>query len=476
MDELRKVDLFENIRQHLMASAPALEDPLRFLSDDAGTATAEREREILLAVLMKIPIVGPANRRRLRGNLSALESSPEAAAAQGLTPQQIKRLSAGLEQLQRIQSSFESARGWASGFGTPHEMIGALRQEIPALRGMERWRFLRSVGAPAIIPDRRRRTLLTRLGLIPPPSDYDEGRDEWGEHHDACLTIASLVAEPVATVDLVLGAFAGGEPGITGEAAVCTRVPECDRCPVSSLCDFFRHRRDDLPSQSKTMRSIPEADRPREKLTTQGAETLTDTELLAIILRSGTGGGVTALDLAGKIIERFGSLASLAKSGVGELCEVPGVGPAKATEILAAIQIGQRAMADTPLRGEQWSSSEDIHRAVAPKMATLEHEEFRMLLLDTRLRLIREVTVSRGDLTGATVHPREVFKQAIKESAAGIIAIHNHPSGDPTPSFEDREITNQLVAAGEIVGIRVLDHLVIGAEGYVSFADEGWLQ
>ncbi|MBN1478553.1 DNA repair protein RadC, partial [Candidatus Sumerlaeota bacterium] len=192
-------------------------------------------------------------------------------------------------------------------------------------------------------------------------------------------------------------------------------------------------------------------------------------------LRSGTGGGVTALDLAQRLLARFESLGELARTGLGELCEVSGIGPAKAAEILAALELGRRSQGPRIERGEKWASSERIHEALAPRLASLDHEEFRLLLLDTRLRLIREVVVSKGDLTGSVVHPREVFKQAIRESAAAVIAVHNHPSGDPSPSFEDREITNQLASAGEIVGIRLLDHIIIGAEGYVSFADQGWL-
>jgi DNA repair protein RadC len=245
---------------------------------------------------------------------------------------------------------------------------------------------------------------------------------------------------------------------------------------VKTLCEHFRHRPDDPPAEPRpTLKSLPAADRPREKLAERGPDALTDAELLAAILRSGTGGGVTALDLARRLLSHFGSLGDLAKAGFGELCEIRGVGPAKAAEIMAAVEIGRRTTGSPMARGMALDSSEAIYHAMAPSMTALEHEEFRLLLLDTRLRLIREVTVSRGDLTGATVHPREVFKQAIRESAAAVIAIHNHPSGDPSPSFEDRQITDQLASAGNIVGIRLLDHLVIGSEGYVSFADHGWI-
>jgi DNA repair protein RadC len=422
-----------------------------------------------------MPLLGAQARRRLLQVREAVGGGPDAAAALGLSRDQVKRARQGLDQLAALQGEHSTARAWSDSLDGPPALLEGLRRALPALRGQERWRFLRSIGTEVIIPDRRRQTLLTRLGLLRAPSAGNERGEQWADQHDLCLTIAGLVAEPLPAVDFVLGAFAGGEPGLPAGVALCTRVPECPRCPVNSMCEYFRHRRDEPVAPRSTMKSLPEEDRPREKLATRGAEALTDAELLAIVLRSGTGGGITALDLAARLLARFDSIGGLAKAGLGELCEVGGVGPAKAAEILAALEVGRRAASASPPRGEEWTSSEAIHRHVAPRMATLEHEEFRLLLLDTRMRLIREVTVSRGDLTGATVHPREIFKQAIRESAAAFIAVHNHPSGDPTPSFEDREITNQLAAAGDIVGIRLLDHLIIGTEGYTSFADNGWL-
>jgi DNA repair protein RadC len=475
MDELRQVDLLERIRQHVLSTWSGAEDFLRGLSVEPGSGAADREAEALLAALGRSPLAGAQARRRLLQRREALAQGFDAAAALGMTRGEIERAQSALRQLAVLQSERGTARVWADQFDGPASLLAGLRQSLPALRGQDRWRFLRSVGAAVVVPERRRQTLLERLGLLRASLEETGRGENWAEQHDICLTLASLVSEPVAAIDFLLGAFSGGEPGLPAEVSVCTRLPQCPRCPLQTLCEYYRHRGGGAPAPHPTLKSLPVADRPREKLAARGVDALTDSELLAIILRSGAVGGGTALDLAARLLARFESPAGLARAGIAELCEIAGVGPAKAAEILAALELGRRSGAAPRGRGMQWNSSEEIARALTPRLATLEHEEFLLLLLDTRLRLIREVTVSRGDLTGATVHPREVFKQAIRESAAAVVAVHNHPSGDPTPSYEDREITQQLVAAGEIVGIRLLDHIIIGAEGHVSFADRGWL-
>jgi DNA repair protein RadC len=166
----------------------------------------------------------------------------------------------------------------------------------------------------------------------------------------------------------------------------------------------------------------------------------------------------------------------LARSGIEELCTIPGIGPAKVAQLKAALELGKRAMAIPLSTGTKISSSSDLFRHFHPLVRDLKHEIFKVILLDAKNTVMKEVTVSEGSLTLSIVHPREVFALAVRESAAGVIFLHNHPSGDPTPSTEDRRLTDRLVTAGEVLGIRVLDHLVIGDGRYVSFADEGWIK
>jgi DNA repair protein RadC len=177
-----------------------------------------------------------------------------------------------------------------------------------------------------------------------------------------------------------------------------------------------------------------------------------------------------------ELLHRVGSLAGLAQSGVEELCQIPGIGPAKVAQLKAALELGKRAISVPVSTGTKISSSADLFRHFHPLLRDLKREIFKVILLDAKNAVIKEATVSEGSLTLSIVHPREVFALAVRESAAGVIFLHNHPSGDPTPSAEDRRLTDRLVTAGEVLGIRVLDHMVIGDGRYVSFADEGWIK
>ena len=218
----------------------------------------------------------------------------------------------------------------------------------------------------------------------------------------------------------------------------------------------------------------PETERPRERLLSQGPQALTNAQLLAILLRVGRQGS-SAVQVGMDILDRLGDVAGLAQCGIEELCAVPGVGEAKAAQLKAAIELGKRALASPLTKGAKIASSRDLFAHYHPTLRDLRHEIFKVILLDAKHAIMRDTTVSEGSLTLSIVHPREVFTLAVKESAAAVIFLHNHPSGDPTPSQEDRALTARLVSAGEVLGIRVLDHLVIGDGRYVSFADQGWL-
>ncbi len=222
----------------------------------------------------------------------------------------------------------------------------------------------------------------------------------------------------------------------------------------------------------------PEDERPRERLLHHGEHTLSDAQLLAIILRTGDhASGATALDLARRVLATFeGDLGAVSAATVTELCAVPGIGPAKACEIKAAFEIGRRLLArqDGPL--VQFRSSKDVANYYMPLLADKKREQFQVVLLDRKNRVIRTTMVSQGSLTASVVHPREVFNPAIRDSAAAVIFVHNHPSGDPQPSEEDRTLTARLVEVGRLLGIQVLDHIIVGRGTYLSFADEGWLE
>jgi DNA repair protein RadC len=218
----------------------------------------------------------------------------------------------------------------------------------------------------------------------------------------------------------------------------------------------------------------PADERPREKLLQKGAATLTDAELLALILRTGdAGSGTSALDQGRNLLQQFGNLHNLANATTQELCRFPGIGPAKAAEVQGLFELAKRYQSISLKPGDRYTSSSEVYRHYHALLRDRKKEVFLALLLDSKNRLIREVCVSEGSLNASIVHPREVFSPAVRESAAAVLFIHNHPSGDPAPSREDIDLTRRLREAGELMGIRVLDHIVIGNGSYVSFTDRG---
>ena len=224
----------------------------------------------------------------------------------------------------------------------------------------------------------------------------------------------------------------------------------------------------------KGISSWPEQERPREILLARGAQALSEAQLLAIVLRVGRQDS-SAVEVAIDLLAQLDGLRGLANRGLEELCAIRGIGPAKAAQILAAVELGKRVLATPLTEGKRIQGSQHIFQHYYPLMRDLRHEVFKAVLLDAKHTIIRDFIVSQGSLTVSIVHPREVFNIAVRESAAAIIFVHNHPSGDPRPSEEDHALTQRLITAGEILGIRVLDHIVIGDGKYVSFADEGLL-
>ncbi len=224
---------------------------------------------------------------------------------------------------------------------------------------------------------------------------------------------------------------------------------------------------------------IPQSDRPREKLAARGPGSLTDSELLAIFLRTGMK-GKSAIALAAELIAAKGSLQALSRCSPAEIVEAAvGIGPAKAAELSAAFELGKRLArggAEKPLL----DSAEAIYAHFAAEFQAMDREVLKVALLDTKLRLLRLENVALGSLNECVAHPREIFKAAIIHSAYAVVVIHNHPSGDPTPSQADHRLTRQLAEAARFLQINLIDHLVIGSpdggrQPYFSFRDAGVL-
>lgn len=218
----------------------------------------------------------------------------------------------------------------------------------------------------------------------------------------------------------------------------------------------------------------PAGERPREILERQGAEHLSDAQLLSVILRTGcTRPPVSALALGRSLLLHYPSVADIDRATFFELTEVSGIGHAKAASIKASLEFGRRLLSGKASSQPRFSNSRDVDRYFRPMLLNLMKEVFIAALVNGRHELIREVTVSVGCLTSSIVHPREVFQPAVRDGAAAVLFVHNHPSGDPTPSSEDRRLTERLVEAGKILGIKVLDHVIVARGGFVSLLDSG---
>jgi DNA repair protein RadC len=223
---------------------------------------------------------------------------------------------------------------------------------------------------------------------------------------------------------------------------------------------------------SLPIKELPTDERPREKLWTKGAESLSNAELLAILLRTGTPQG-SAVRLAEQLLVRYGGLAGLSAIAPVELSKVKGIGPAKAVSIAAAVALSQRLSSLNAAERPIIRSPQDAAELVMARLRYASKEYFMAVLLSTKNHVLALPVVSVGSLNASIVHPRELFREAIFHSAASVILVHNHPSGDPTPSQEDIQLTHKLVAAGRLLDISVLDHMIIGDGKYVSLKEKG---
>ncbi len=220
------------------------------------------------------------------------------------------------------------------------------------------------------------------------------------------------------------------------------------------------------------IRDMPSDERPRERLRLRGASSLSNAELLAILLRTGST-GENVLALATRILARFEGLPGLARASFGELCAEHAVGEAKAAQILAALELGKRLVSTQPNERATVRSPQDVNNLLMAEMALLEQEHLRVILLNTRNQVLAISEVYKGNVSSAVVRVGEVLRDAVREGCPAVIVVHNHPSGDPTPSADDAAITKQMVEAGALLGIDVLDHVVIARQGFVSLKERG---
>ncbi|HPB31064.1 MAG TPA: DNA repair protein RadC [Candidatus Sumerlaeota bacterium] len=357
------------------------------------------------------------------------------------------------------------------------ERPAAVAKQIEEMKsGLSRSRvflFLHSIGAEIIRPNRNSHRFLSRVGWIARPFNDPDCIYEMQYFAEKVLRMNGI---SVRIFDRMIALFSGSDGKARSGQAVCIGRPACDECVLNRVCryhnspEYSRERISALP-----IKSWNSDDRPRESLAKRGPDALSDPELLAIIIKTGAGRNTTAVDLARNLLMKFGSLRSLECASLPELQEIRGIGPAKAVEIKAALELGKRFASQRVPENDAIGNSGDIFRRYRYRFTSIQQETFYVFILNAKNQIIHEREISRGSLSSCLVHPREVFKEAIRYSAHGVIFMHNHPSGDPTPSRADISLTTRLKQAGELLEIRVIDHIIIGETSYYSFADEGLL-
>ncbi|MFW5915229.1 MAG: RadC family protein [Planctomycetota bacterium] len=302
--------------------------------------------------------------------------------------------------------------------------------------------------------------MFRRLGVI--PRKYTRQQASFRVLMAADEMAGDGEATPETVYATLLEFVADGHPGAT-----CVKDPRCYECVISEHCEYA--------SRSPRIKDLPRSERPRERLLANGASELTNTELLAILIGGGSQ-GTTALDIARDLVGTFGDLRTLAGAGNDQLSKVDGLGDARLARIKSGLELGRRMSSEPIEVGMAIEGSRQVFEHFRQRLCDKKQELFLSLLLDTRHRVIREQEVAVGSLNESVVHPREVFREALKESAHSILFIHNHPSGDPAPSPQDRRLTSRLQKVGDLMGIEVIDHIIIGHESYYSFAERGKLK
>lgn len=227
-----------------------------------------------------------------------------------------------------------------------------------------------------------------------------------------------------------------------------------------------------MQNKNKSIKQWNDDEKPRERLALHGASSLSDSELIAILLGGGTAGR-TAIDLARELLSKYSNLSELAKSDFSKFKLINGIGPAKAITLAAAFELSKRVNFTPINNGKTFKNTIDLAEYYIPKLRNEAKEKLILLLMTPKMQIFREEVVSIGVLDSVLIHPREVFSLAIAEKAHSIVVLHNHPSGNPTPSYQDREITKKLVKAGNIISIPLKDHIIIAGDSYFSFVKEG---
>ncbi len=343
-------------------------------------------------------------------------------------------------------------------------MVQTLEDAIGAEKLGAMFADLRASGLWQSLPlsdDEDVQRMLVRIGVLP----TRESAARQGKLTEEFVRETSdAVSRSPAQVSIVMRIYASGWYGMM-EKSVCGPTPRCPACGVTKLCDYFN-----APPKRRPDTELV----PGKRLARYGPQSLSDEDLVTLLIGSGRA-GESHRAVASNLLKRFGGLRALFGAAHGELAALRDVSPSMALKLAVCCALHERIVSEQKHRGPRVRSGRDFYDLYHHELRDLRKEVFLVVLLDQKNRVMREERVSEGTLTNSLVHPREVFAPAIRESAASVAFVHNHPSGDSAPSPEDRKLTKRLCEAAELVGIRVLDHVIIGDNAFTSFVDEGWL-
>jgi DNA repair protein RadC len=462
--DLQIIDAFERLREQFGRENPAFPPPT---APPAGLPAEHHIVEAWLLTQRPRYASGAAGRRRLRALSRAVfaagQTCPPVEPADRDLHQTAARFPA-LLQTSAARNRLPPIDGSRTA-DAPAEELAAWSRLLPNLGGLNGWRFLARLGRPVIVPEAPIRRLLWRFGLIEEAAERGVAP---ALAHGALQRVAAVTGLPIPTL-AVLVRWTTTAHGRWSGGGWCAAHPRCAVCPLRDVCAWARYH-PAAPEPDETPPPIATA-AARRLVAESRQDQLPEIELVALLLPARVA-GQTNRELAEDLLQRFGGLRGLERASVAELCAIRGISTQRATTLKTAFELGRRLAQQALQPGDPIRGSQDVWQAFRTRFRNLPQEHFVILLLDNKNRVIQDHVVSKGSLTASLAHPREVFHQAVRQSAAGIILLHNHPSGDPTPSREDREVTSRLREAGEILGIRVLDHIILGADDYFSFTDQ----
>lgn len=470
--DLQIIDGFEGLRAAFMAANPgAATRPAASVAAVNAPVPAERALEAWLCAALGFDEPTGQQKRWLRAlgrmaDPAADEGGNGAADEPGLA--QLLARNPGLAEDARAALGALGALAGKDGMARLPGAIPSLSAEaaawsraLPRLGGVKAYRMLRHLGRAAIAPDAPVRRFLWRIGAL------ESERAEAAAAASCLEGIAQSTGFPAEEIGALIRWHTRSDR--QEGSGRCGKAPRCEGCPFAAGCLWFRFHGADARAEDDP--AAPTLDAIKHKLDVQGAEALDDAELLSVALQAGAGDR-GAFELAESLIRKFGDLRAIYAAAPSELRDCKGVGEARARRIKAGLELGRR-VAIQPLRpGDAIGGSADVWNVYRHRYEHIPQEHFVTLMLDTKNRVIQTHIVSKGTLNGSLAHPREVFKEAIRRSASAVILLHNHPSGDPSPSPEDVSLTQRLAEAGKILGIRVLDHVILGSGTYYSFKDE----